>query len=116
MGAFGDIGSVREGDRCHYAEVDGLLGLSDARASALQLETVPLARLVEEVLEQLDPEVTAIGATVERHRLPAVTGDGRLLRVLVQNLLSNACASTPLTVRCRSTWTDATAVGTSSSG
>ena len=100
MGAFGDIGSVREGDRCHYAEVDGLLGLSDARASALQL----------------DPEVTAIGATVERHRLPAVTGDGRLLRVLVQNLLSNACASTPLTVRCRSTWTDATAVGTSSSG
>lgn len=70
--------------------VDGLLGLSDARGSALQLGTVPLDRLVEEVLEQLEPEVTAVGATVERHGLPEVTGDGRLLRVLFQNLLSNA--------------------------
>ena len=94
---------ARQQARRSLETVDGLLGLSDARNGALQLAPVRLDRLVGEVLEQLEPEVNAIGATVERHGLPEVIGDGRLLRVLIQNLLSNAlrfrAEDRPLVVR-----------------
>ena len=82
----------RAQDQAHrmIESVDGLLALSDVRGSPLHAEQVQLDQLVEEVLEQLAPEIAAIGATVQRQELPVAPGDPRLLRVLFQNLLSNA--------------------------
>ncbi|WP_404311590.1 GAF domain-containing sensor histidine kinase [Agrococcus terreus] len=51
---------------------------------------VDLAEVVADVVDDLDAQVAATGASLEVDPLPVVPGDPTLLRALLQNLLSNA--------------------------
>jgi light-regulated signal transduction histidine kinase (bacteriophytochrome) len=68
--------------------IDGVLAY--ARAGELRAEAVELAALMAEVAEDLRPRLTDARATLEVGELPAVRGDARQLRRLMQNLVSNA--------------------------
>ena len=68
--------------------IDGVLAY--ARAGELRAETVQLATLMDEVAEDLRPRLTDARATLDVGELPAVRGDARQLRRLMQNLLANA--------------------------
>jgi signal transduction histidine kinase len=68
--------------------IDGVLAY--ARAGELRAERVELERLMAEVAEDLRPRLQEAGATLEVGELPAVEGDARQLRRLLQNLISNA--------------------------
>jgi signal transduction histidine kinase len=67
-----------------------LLEYARAGGKPLADEDVPLAPLIREVLEVLEPRIKEAGATVECADLPAVQGDPDLLRQVFQNLLDNA--------------------------
>jgi signal transduction histidine kinase len=68
--------------------IDGVLAY--ARAGELRAEAVELGALMAEVAEDLRPRLTDARATLEVGELPAVRGDARQLRRLMQNLVSNA--------------------------
>jgi signal transduction histidine kinase len=68
--------------------IDGVLAY--ARAGEMQAEPVALARLMDEVGEDLRMRLEEAGATVEVGPLPEVRGDARQLRRLLQNLVANA--------------------------
>jgi signal transduction histidine kinase len=51
---------------------------------------VDLASLAADCVAMLAAEIAARGARVELGALPVVTGDGRLLGSVIQNLISNA--------------------------
>ncbi|KAA6432841.1 GAF domain-containing sensor histidine kinase [Agrococcus sediminis] len=71
------------------AMVDGLLDHSRAGGAARR-EDVHLDRILADTLDDLDALIVATGARVDAGPLPVVTGDPVLLRLLLQNLLSNA--------------------------
>ena len=65
--------------------------LSHASAGSRQdLQRVPLQEVARWVVDDLEPTINAAGATVRVTALPTVIGDGTQLRVLLQNLVSNA--------------------------
>lgn len=65
--------------------------LAHASAGSRQdLQRVPLADVARWVIDDLEPTIDAAGATVTAGPLPVVTGDPTQLRVLLQNLVSNA--------------------------
>ena len=68
--------------------IDGVLVY--ARAGELRREPVALGQLMDEVATDLRPSLEAAGATLEVAELPAVEGDARQLRRLLQNLVGNA--------------------------
>ncbi|KRE54646.1 histidine kinase [Phycicoccus sp. Soil748] len=68
------------GDLLAFARVGG----------GARLAPVDLQQEAKAVLEDLSAEVVARRAEVEVGALPTVTGDGTLLRALLQNLLANA--------------------------
>ncbi len=68
--------------------VDGVLVY--ARAGELSIEPVALGRLTAEVAEDLAPALDAAGAVLDIADLPAIDGDPRQLRRVLQNLLQNA--------------------------
>jgi signal transduction histidine kinase len=68
--------------------IDGVLAY--ARAGELRRERVALARLMDEVAEDLRPNLEAARAQLEVGALPQVHGDARQLRRLLQNLVGNA--------------------------
>ena len=68
--------------------IDGVLAY--ARAGELRAEAVELGSLMAEVTEDLRPRLADARATVDVGDLPAVRGDARQLRRLMQNLISNA--------------------------
>jgi signal transduction histidine kinase len=68
--------------------IDGVLAY--ARAGELRAEAVELSTLMAEVEEDLRPRLADARATLDVGELPAVTGDARRLRRLMQNLISNA--------------------------
>jgi signal transduction histidine kinase len=57
---------------------------------SLQRARVDLAEVAADCVAMFKLELTARGAHVEIHSMPAVRGDGLLLRSVVQNLLANA--------------------------
>ncbi|MEO1039143.1 MAG: PAS domain-containing protein [Pseudomonadota bacterium] len=70
--------------------IDDLLSYSRASSRELERETVSLTAMVDEVLQGLDITIGETGAEIRVGPLPAVQGDPTLLRLLFQNLISNA--------------------------
>jgi len=70
--------------------IDDLLELSRTGRAPLELRTVPLGPLVEEVIVELGPDVARRRIEWRVAALPSVRGDPSLLRVVLQNLLDNA--------------------------
>lgn len=70
--------------------IDDLLQLSRVARAEPELQRVELGDLVDDVLADLDVAIESAGATVEVEPLPAVDADPSLLRLVFQNLLSNA--------------------------
>jgi len=70
--------------------IDDLLALSRTGRTPLEVRTVQLAALVEEVIVDLRPDVARRKIEWRVGTLPAVRADASLLRVVLQNLLDNA--------------------------
>jgi PAS domain S-box-containing protein len=76
--------------------IDDLLALSRTGRAPLEVRTVQLGQLVEEVIIDLRPDVARRRIQWRVAQLPAVRGDASLLRVVLQNLLDNAVKYTRL--------------------
>lgn len=72
------------------ALIDDLLALSRTGRAPLDMKTVPLKQLVDEVIVDLRPDVARRKIDWRIAALPAVRADPSLLRVVLQNLLENA--------------------------
>ncbi|ALG73350.1 ATPase [Azospirillum thiophilum] len=70
--------------------VDGLLHFSQLARAPLAQVDVDIGRLVKEVRHLLEPELRGHRVSWTLHRLPTVTGDPTMMRLVVQNMLSNA--------------------------
>jgi len=70
--------------------IDDLLALSRTGRAPLEMRTVQLGSLVDEVIVDLRPDVARRKIEWRVGTLPAVRGDPSLLRVVLQNLLDNA--------------------------
>jgi len=78
--------------------IDDLLALSRTGRAPLEMRTVQLNPLVEEVIVDLRPDVARRTIEWRVAPLPAVRGDPSLMRVVLQNLLDNAVKYTKLQV------------------
>jgi PAS domain S-box-containing protein len=76
--------------------IDDLLALSRTGRAPLEMRTVQLGQLVDEVIIDLRPDVARRRIEWRLAPLPAVRGDPSLLRVVLQNLLDNAVKYTRL--------------------
>ena len=76
--------------------IDDLLALSRTGRAPLEMRTVELASLVEEVIVDLRPDTARRRIEWRVARLPTVRADPSLLRVVLQNLLDNAVKYTRL--------------------
>lgn len=72
------------------ALIDDLLRLSHSAQAQLDLRTVDLAKLLDNVLMEQDREVQSRKIVWIRGALPVVTGDASLLFQVLTNLVSNA--------------------------
>lgn len=70
--------------------IDDLLTYSRASKRALEVRPVDMGTVMSETLGELELLVREAGARIETSDLPTVEGDHTLLRLLVQNLVSNA--------------------------
>nr|WP_279382583.1 ATP-binding protein [Acanthopleuribacter pedis] len=70
--------------------IDDLLDYAKAANSPTAFETLPLNRIIEDVLVDLHGQIQETGATVASDDLPNVRGDGTQLTRLFQNLIGNA--------------------------
>jgi signal transduction histidine kinase len=70
--------------------VEALLSLSQVRNVRLEKQDVALADLVEQVVAALEVEITDADAQVQLDADGILRGDPVLLRILLQNLVSNA--------------------------
>lgn len=80
------------------ALIDTLLSYAAVDRTVVTHEPVDIVRVLDDALAFLDARIAATGAVVRRGPLAPVTGDARLLGVLLQNLLGNAmkfCDSPP---------------------
>jgi signal transduction histidine kinase len=81
---------IEQGTRRMGQLVDELLNLARVGRRTLSLQTSGLNKIVEEVLEELEPEIE--GRQVEWHigSLPSAACDPVLIKQVFQNLISNA--------------------------
>lgn len=70
--------------------IEGLLELSRAGSSAMQLKRVELDTCVDEAIDILETRIAETSAVIRRDPLGAVQGDPLLLTQLYQNLIGNA--------------------------
>jgi len=70
--------------------IEGLLDLSRVQSDELAPEAVDVGSLVKDVIMSLGPQLEAVDTELRIGTLPHVCGDPALLRVVFQNLLSNA--------------------------
>jgi PAS domain S-box-containing protein len=82
--------TIANSSRRMGALIDDLLALSRTGRAPLEMRTVQLAQLVEEVIIDLRPDVARRSLEWRVAPLPAVRADPSLLRVVLQNLLDNA--------------------------
>ena len=86
--------TIASSSRRMAALIDDLLALSRTGRAPLELRTVQLGPMVEEVIVDLRPDLARRGIEWKVEPLPAVRGDPSLLRVVLQNLLDNAAKYT----------------------
>ena len=91
--------TIAASSRRMAALIDDLLALSRTGRAPLEMRTVQLAALVDEVIVDLRPDVARRRIEWKVGELPAVRGDPSLLRVVLQNLLDNAVKYTKLQSR-----------------
>lgn len=72
------------------ALVDDILDYSQTIAPKSMSDLVDLNKLVTAVAEDLTADIIASGAEIRCHKLPKMRGNATQLRVLFQNLISNA--------------------------
>ncbi|MDB5206797.1 MAG: domain S-box protein [Flavisolibacter sp.] len=70
--------------------IDDLLSYSNTTLGVRKTEEVALNEIVKEVLGDMEATLLEQDATIDLRQLPAVSGDHRQLRQLMQNLISNA--------------------------
>lgn len=70
--------------------IDDLLSYSRASKRPLEVRPVDMDNLMKEILAELELMASEAGAHIETSGLPVVEGDPTLLRLLLQNLVSNA--------------------------
>jgi light-regulated signal transduction histidine kinase (bacteriophytochrome) len=70
--------------------IDDLLAYSNTSLGVTGFETVDLNVTVQGVLDDMEATIIEKSAVVDVQSLPTVTGDGRQLRQLFQNIISNA--------------------------
>ena len=105
--AFGDLlvtdhGSEFEGDAKDYLRrmqaaaaraqslIGALLKLSRVSTRARPFEDVPLSEVADDVVEDLDTQISAVGGLVHIAPLPTVIADPSQIHQLLQNLIANA--------------------------
>ncbi|ACZ30295.1 histidine kinase [Xylanimonas cellulosilytica DSM 15894] len=71
--------------------IQDLLMFSRVGRAEVREETVDLDAVLDEVLAELADRVAAADATVTHDRLPVVQGDPTLLRLVLTNVVGNAC-------------------------
>ena len=91
--------TIAASSRRMAALIDDLLALSRTGRAPLEMRTVQLNALVDEVIVDLRPDVARRRIEWSVGELPAVRGDPSLLRVVLQNLLDNAVKYTKLQSR-----------------
>ncbi len=82
--------TIAASSRRMAALIDDLLALSRTGRAPLEMRTVQLRPLVDEVIADLRPDMARRKIDWRVGLLPAVRGDPSLLRVVLQNLLDNA--------------------------
>jgi PAS domain S-box-containing protein len=82
--------TIAASSRRMAALIDDLLALSSTGRAPLEMKTVSLRQLVDEVIADLRPDVARRRIEWRVAQLPAVRADPSLLRVVLQNLLDNA--------------------------
>jgi signal transduction histidine kinase len=85
-----DFDRVRRETRRIRMLTETLLEQARSRAESLSRRPVAVDRLVAEAVASLDAEIAAHGAEVSVGPLPTVSGDPRMLAIVIANLLSNA--------------------------
>jgi signal transduction histidine kinase len=70
--------------------LDDLLYYSHASSGEKQFETVDLNKIVKEVVQNLDEEITESGAKIKYNDLPVIKGMPFQIKQLFENLLSNS--------------------------
>jgi signal transduction histidine kinase len=71
------------------ALIDGLLAYSRVTTQAQPFEPVDLARLVREVVSDVEMRIEQVGGRVEVEDLPTIEADPTQMRQLMQNLIGN---------------------------
>jgi len=81
---------IQEGTRRMGMLVDDLLNLARIGRHELRLQVTELQSVIKDVIAELTPDVEGREVEWKIRKLPHVEGDPALLRVVFQNLLSNA--------------------------
>jgi light-regulated signal transduction histidine kinase (bacteriophytochrome) len=81
---------IADGGRRMQRMLADVLAHSKVGTGAVEFEEVNLESVFAAVVRDLDATILRTEAVVTRDALPVVIGDGTLLRVLLQNLISNA--------------------------
>ncbi len=84
------VNTIREAAQRAGVLIDDLLAFSRMSRAEMKLGSVEVGRLVTDVWRELGPDRVGREVHLEVGPLPAAHGDASLLRMVVQNLLSNA--------------------------
>jgi PAS domain S-box-containing protein len=94
------VTEIYEGNQRMVELVNSLLNVSRLEVGKLQNDAEPtsLTDILHSLQQELKPSITAKEMKLESHideALPKITADPKLLRMIVQNLMSNAVKYTP---------------------
>lgn len=84
------LGHLMESTERMQSMIDGVLTYSRLRSGQRNLQPISVDDILDQVLENLKPQVTASGATVDRHPLPVVRVDRFQIQQLLTNVIGNA--------------------------
>lgn len=84
------LGRVRHGSRRMGQLIDDLLSFSRASRTGMTIRPIDLDRLARAVVADREAEAARAGVDIRVSPLPPASGDEGLVRVVVENLVSNA--------------------------